>query len=355
MSDFGRVGDARVTVVIATYGRPDALVCAVQSVFLQTVSDWKLLIVGDACSAATAEVLAPFLLDPRVRYLNLPWRCGEQALPNSAGMEVASTEYIALLNHDDVWLPRHLEVALQTLTTQRTGLFIGRTVSSAGLDASSGLPDMLGASEVQRLLQSGFWGRYVAVEPASGWVLSRSLASAVGAWRPARELYRTPIEDWALRAWRIGVDLVGNAEVTVLKANEHNLSGIKAALDYETPAAVQRACVEVLADAQRAAVFLRDVQSFADSEAMQVRRRQRRSRALWRGPVSIFINPFTAQLFRLTGFDAFSAWCMLTGEKRGARGRKSLRRRTGESLQQAPDTAQVLDYARAWASGETAW
>lgn len=355
MTDPACADPARVTVVIATYGRPDALVCAVQSVFLQTVQDWRLLVIGDACDESAECALAPFLGDPRVCFVNLPWRCGEQALPNSAGMAAATTEYVALLNHDDVWFPRHLEVALQTLVRERADLFIGRAVASIGLDESGLMPVLSSAAGTRRALRTCFWRRYADVEPASAWVFSRRLANEVGPWRAARELYRTPIEDWALRIWRSGVGVVGSEVVSVLKANKHNVGGSVNELDYATPAAEQGACVAALEDPVRRETFDREVQTFADSGLARAKRHRRYRRALWQGSVSLFVNPLTATFFRWTGCDAFSLWCRLVGMKPGDRWRKSLRRRTGEVLQDLPDQEVVKHYVRAHASPEQAF
>ena len=68
---------ATVSVVMATYNRPRALRLAVASVRAQTFTDWELIVVGDACTDETAEVVAGFG-DARIRFVNLPVRCGEQ-------------------------------------------------------------------------------------------------------------------------------------------------------------------------------------------------------------------------------------------------------------------------------------
>src|SRR5687767_1721251 len=89
--------EPRVTVVVATYGRPDALACALQSVQRQTADRWRVLVVGDCCPDAGAVVEE--LGDPRITFVNLPSRQGEQGPVNSVGMQLATTPLIALLNH----------------------------------------------------------------------------------------------------------------------------------------------------------------------------------------------------------------------------------------------------------------
>ncbi len=48
----------RVTVIIATYNRARLLAHAVESVRRQTISDWELLVGGDACTNDSAAVVA---------------------------------------------------------------------------------------------------------------------------------------------------------------------------------------------------------------------------------------------------------------------------------------------------------
>ena len=56
-------------------------------------------------------------------------------------------------------------------------------------------------------------------EPISGWVVRRTSALKVGPFTPARNLYRSPLEDWLLRAWRAGLKHVNDNRITVLKDN----------------------------------------------------------------------------------------------------------------------------------------
>jgi GT2 family glycosyltransferase len=53
----------------------------------QTRSDWELIVVGDACTDDTADVVATFP-DPRIRFVNLPENVGEQSGPNNEGVRL---------------------------------------------------------------------------------------------------------------------------------------------------------------------------------------------------------------------------------------------------------------------------
>ena len=97
----------RVSVVTATYNRSHILRHSIASVIAQRLTDWELIVVGDACTDDTADVVASFD-DPRIRYHALAANVGEQSGPNNEGVALARGEMIAFLNHDDLWLPDHL-------------------------------------------------------------------------------------------------------------------------------------------------------------------------------------------------------------------------------------------------------
>jgi hypothetical protein len=102
-----------VTVAISTYNWSSALRCAIRSVLLQTVQDFEVLVVGDACTDDSADVVAEFA-DPRLRWHNLQQNYGSQWAPNNFANENAAGDWIAYLGHDDIWYPTHIEAILRT-------------------------------------------------------------------------------------------------------------------------------------------------------------------------------------------------------------------------------------------------
>lgn len=95
---------------MATYDRSELLPYSIGSVMRQSLPDWELIVVGDACTDDTAQVVGELAAaDPRIRFVNRTPRCGEQAGPNNHGVKLAQGRYIAFLNHDDLWLADHLE------------------------------------------------------------------------------------------------------------------------------------------------------------------------------------------------------------------------------------------------------
>src|SRR5262249_37890681 len=60
----------RVSILTATYNRSNVLRLVGETVRRQTVSEWEWIVVGDACTDNTADVVTSFG-DPRIRFVNL--------------------------------------------------------------------------------------------------------------------------------------------------------------------------------------------------------------------------------------------------------------------------------------------
>ena len=188
-------GSPTISIVTATYNRSQVLAHAVRSVLGQTRTDWEHLIVGDACDDDTAEVVAAFG-DPRLHFENLPANFGEQSGPNNHGVARARGEFLAFLNHDDMWYPEHLEHAVAALEREQADLVFSLYVS-----IRQDAPHFVGPQCPR--------GEYspLCFVPASTWVMRRSLAERAGPWRPAGECHAVPSQDWLMRAWKSGASL----------------------------------------------------------------------------------------------------------------------------------------------------
>lgn len=96
----------KVSVNIPAYNDEKYIAETVQSVINQTYQDWELIIIDDGSKDKTGEIVKSFT-DPRIKYFYQENR-GIGAARNSA-IEKSSGEYIAFLDHDDLWLPSKLE------------------------------------------------------------------------------------------------------------------------------------------------------------------------------------------------------------------------------------------------------
>jgi len=105
-----------VSVIIPTYNRAHFLGETIQSVLNQTYQDFEIIIVDDGSTDKTEELVKSFS-DGRLRYIKLGKNTGSSAAPRNAGLKVASGKYIALLDSDDTWLPKKLELEVEVFDT----------------------------------------------------------------------------------------------------------------------------------------------------------------------------------------------------------------------------------------------
>jgi glycosyltransferase involved in cell wall biosynthesis len=102
----------KVSVVLPTYDAARFVGEAVESVLLQTFSDFELIVVDDGSTDETREIVAGYS-DPRVRYIYQENR-GPAAARN-AGIRASRGEYVVFLDADDTWLPRKLACQIPLL------------------------------------------------------------------------------------------------------------------------------------------------------------------------------------------------------------------------------------------------
>ncbi len=201
-----------VSIIIATYNRSQTLRHAIQSVCNSSFSDWELIVVGDACTDDTAQCVSSFN-DPRIRFVNLPTRCGYQSGPNNHGVALSRGRYLAFLNHDDFYLPDHLAACVAELESSGADLVwvpcavaYPKAVPAGERPFWFGLQGVPSTSEYSPL----------AVYFASTWMFRRGLADRVGPWRSPDQTYVVPSQDWLFRAWRSGATLKFLPSITVI-------------------------------------------------------------------------------------------------------------------------------------------
>lgn len=209
----------KVSILTAAYNRGNILKYAIASVLRSRFTDWEMLVIGDACTDETEQVVASFH-DPRISFFNLPVNVGEQSGPNNEGMRRARGQYIAYLNQDDFFTPDHLTTAIAGI--EETGADL---VFTLGLAMSpNGGTHLLGFTET---------GRYEPhiYAPASLWLFRRELARAIGPWHFYRQCRGIPSQDWLFRAWRAQKDLRLIPRVTVITVPSAGRKGVYANRD----------------------------------------------------------------------------------------------------------------------------
>lgn len=96
------------SVIIPTYNRATFIGKAISSVLSQSFADFELIIVDDASTDNTAEIVHSFE-DSRIIYIKNETNL-ERCRSRNKGISVAKGQYICFLDSDDYHLPTHLQV-----------------------------------------------------------------------------------------------------------------------------------------------------------------------------------------------------------------------------------------------------
>lgn len=104
-----------VSVVIPAYNREGTIKRAVDSVLNQTYSDIEVIVVDDASTDHTVEVVNGYH-DSRIRLVCQEVRGGANKARNT-GIKNAKGDYIAFQDSDDEWLPNKLECQMDLMKT----------------------------------------------------------------------------------------------------------------------------------------------------------------------------------------------------------------------------------------------
>ncbi len=203
-----------VSVVMATYNRSNVIGYAIRSLLRSTLSDWELIVVGDACTDDTEDVVRSFG-DPRIRFHSMPVNFGEQSGPNNVGGALARGRYVAYLNHDDFYFPDHLATAVAQLEQGDVDLVYGMGLRIDPPDR----PRLTGA-----VTRTGAYS-VVAEPPASLWVFRRDLITRGGPWPRAVDVRDAPSRSWLHHVFTKGFRIAASPHLAALIVSSGNRRG----------------------------------------------------------------------------------------------------------------------------------
>ena len=125
-----------VSIITGTYNSAPFLADYLASLASQTWRDFEAVIVDDGSTDSTVAMLeAAAASDPRLRMIRkLPG--GNPAASRQAAVAAATGEWLAFLDHDDVWVPQKLELQLKAMARHPDAV-----MGHAGRFVFSGAPD----------------------------------------------------------------------------------------------------------------------------------------------------------------------------------------------------------------------
>ena len=194
--------DPLVSVVLPTFNRERSVGKAIESVLRQTYTRLEVLVVDDASTDGTPELVRG-LGDARIVYLRQDDNRGGSAARNR-GLSAARGELIAFQDSDDEWLPHKLErqVGLLTRSTESTGVIYcpyRRIYADGRTETHPADPAAAPRGEIHHeLLRGNFVGTPTILA-------RRSCCDSVGGFDEA--LPRFQDWDWMIRVsrhWQVG-------------------------------------------------------------------------------------------------------------------------------------------------------
>lgn len=96
-----------ISIITPTYNCAKFIGFTIESVMKQTYENWEMIIVDDASTDNTEEIVKKYN-DKRIKYVKLEKNSGAAVARNTA-MELAKGKYMAFLDSDDMWKEEKLE------------------------------------------------------------------------------------------------------------------------------------------------------------------------------------------------------------------------------------------------------
>lgn len=103
-----------ISILMPVYNQASFIVRAIESLKLQSHTDWELIIINDGCTDDTKKVVSVYLDHPQIKYVENKENFGLGAALNQ-GLEQAQHHLIAYLPADDVYYSNHLQSLIDQL------------------------------------------------------------------------------------------------------------------------------------------------------------------------------------------------------------------------------------------------
>lgn len=113
-------GKHRVDIVLPTYNSQKFIIKTVNSIINQSYTNWKIIIIDDASTDKTLEILKKFykyLIKKRKIQIIQNLINKGQSYCRNIGIKNSKSRFIAFIDSDDLWLKRKLETQIQFMIT----------------------------------------------------------------------------------------------------------------------------------------------------------------------------------------------------------------------------------------------
>jgi teichuronic acid biosynthesis glycosyltransferase TuaG len=103
-----------VSVIIPTYNKSDLLFLAIKSALGQSYRPFEVVVVDDCSTDSTKQIVEDLIeSNSNLKYVSTTNQSNLPAIPRNLGIRKASGDFVAFLDHDDLWMPNKLEIQMQ--------------------------------------------------------------------------------------------------------------------------------------------------------------------------------------------------------------------------------------------------
>jgi succinoglycan biosynthesis protein ExoO len=164
-----------VTVLLAAYNAEAFLQRAVSSALAQSIDELELVIVDDASTDDTAKLVERLAAtDRRIRLVRQRSNGGPAAARN-AGLDVATGEWIAVLDADDAYMPHRLERMVRAARTIDADVVLGNFRYFNPETGNTGSPALKEGSDIRSITLAEFLSKARPYTGEADWGLLKPL------------------------------------------------------------------------------------------------------------------------------------------------------------------------------------
>lgn len=144
--------DGLVSIITPVYNAETFIPDMIQSVLAQSFTNWEFLLINDASSDNSLNLLKNFSTkDMRIRIINLEKNSGA-AVARNAGLTAAKGQYVAFIDSDDMWSPDKLSQQMEFMEQNHYAFTYTdfATIDTEGtiLKAKADVPSQLGYNQL---------------------------------------------------------------------------------------------------------------------------------------------------------------------------------------------------------------
>lgn len=208
-----------ISVLMPVYNGQKFIKQTIESLLNQSFSDFELIIIDDGSVDSTYEIISSYE-DERIKYFKNEKNSGIVFSLNRA-LEIASADYIARIDADDICLKDRLKVQLDFLECNKNVGVCSGSICYIDADGIEGVTVKMPTSNDECKVKFLFGNPII--HPAS--MFRRELAIKVGGYTVGME----PAEDYDFWLKLLAVSEIQNVDETLLKYRTHstNYSMIK--------------------------------------------------------------------------------------------------------------------------------